>query len=402
VGNVGAASGSGNVAGSDQSWIDIAIAASGPLAGKTLTGHTFEKVVTTSASVVAKFGARAIGGSTYAAFTFVQSAAVNGHVSQKDVVKASAAGLGFLLGGPTGGMVATGVAELLDRAGAPFPNLAGVPNIYDRALSNPTGPEAAYSRALAVGSPVEIAHAAINIPSVYPDAILRAVAGIGTPTSSSNSIDTALAATGTAPNSTTQAKAQTALATGIYPDAILRGAAGHGGGGGPTSPSTARGTSTDSGSAPTPGPSFPTGPNGITPSLPGANVSSTSSGSSIGGPNTGSGPSSSSSGMGLGIGPNGITPSLPVVLDLNGNGVEISLSYKAAFDYDGDGFREPTAWVAPGDGILVIDLNADGTRGAGDGKIDQAKELVLSMWGPAGSTDLQAVYKRNYGVPMAA
>jgi len=127
-----------------------------------------------------------------------------------------------------------------------------------------------------------------------------------------------------------------------------------------------------------------TGPGLTSPSLPGASTSS------------------SPSGMGLGIGPNGITPSLPVVLDLNGNGVEISLSYKAAFDYDGDGFREPTAWVAPGDGFLVIDLNADGTRGAGDGKIDQARELVLSMWGPAGSTDLQAVYKRNYGVPMAA
>jgi hypothetical protein len=93
---------------------------------------------------------------------------------------------------------------------------------------------------------------------------------------------------------------------------------------------------------------------------------------------------------------------LPVVLDLNGNGVEISLSYKAAFDYDGDGFREPTAWVAPGDGFLVIDLNADGTRGAGDGKIDQARELVLSMWGPAGSTDLQAIDGNNAGLMLAA
>ncbi len=251
--------------------------------------------------------------------------------------------------------------------------------------------EAAYSRALATGDRAAIAHAAMNIPSVYPDAILRAAAGIGTPTSSSNSIDTALAATTYTPSPATQAKAQAALATGIYPDAILRGAAGHGGGGGPTSPSSTPGTSTASGGTPNPGPSFPTGPNGITPSLPGATVSSTSNGSSIGGSNAGSGPSSSSSGMGIGIGPNGITPSLPVVLDLNGNGVEISLSYKAAFDYNGNGFRQPTAWVAPSDGFLVIDLNADGSRGAGDGKIDQAKELVLSMWGPAGSTDLQAL-----------
>jgi len=142
--------------------------------------------------------------------------------------------------------------------------------------------------------------------------------------------------------------------------------------------------------SPTPAPSLPTGPNGITPSLPGANVSSTPSGQYH------------STSHYANIGKGGMVTGLPVVLDLNGNGVEISLSTKAAFDYDGDGFREPTAWVAPGDGFLVIDLNADGTRGAGDGKIDQAKELVLSMWGPAGSTDLQAVDGNNAGLMLAA
>jgi len=141
-----------------------------------------------------------------------------------------------------------------------------------------------------------------------------------------------------------------------------------------------------------PGPTFSTGPNGITPSLPGAPISYSSPIFK---------PYHSTSHY-ASIGSGGMVTGLPVVLDLNGNGVEISLSYKAAFDCNGNGFRQPTAWVAPGDGFLVIDLNADGTRGADDGKIDQAKELVLSMWGPAGSTDLQAVYKRNYGVPMAA
>ena len=202
----------------------------------------------------------------------------------------------------------------------------------------------------------------MNIPSVYPDAILRAAAGIGTPTSSSNSIDTAVAATTYTPSPATQAKAQAALATGIYPDAILRGAAGHGGGGSttPTTPTTSP-TST---------------PN-----------TSTSSGGSSSTPSGQYHPTSHYANIGKG----GMVTGLPVVLDLNGNGVEISLSTKAAFDYNGNGFRQPTAWVAPSDGFLVIDLNADGTRGAGDGKIDQAKELVLSQWGPAGSTDLQAL-----------
>jgi hypothetical protein len=35
------------------------------------------------------------------------------------------------------------------------------------------------------------------------------------------------------------------------------------------------------------------------------------------------------------------------------------------------------------DALLVLDLNADGSRGAGDGGIDQAKEVVLSLWGDA-------------------
>jgi hypothetical protein len=56
-----------------------------------------------------------------------------------------------------------------------------------------------------------------------------------------------------------------------------------------------------------------------------------------------------------------------------------------------DGFRERTAWAAADDAFLVIDLNADSARGAGDGLIDQRSELDLSDWGPEGSTDLQAL-----------
>jgi Ca2+-binding RTX toxin-like protein len=82
---------------------------------------------------------------------------------------------------------------------------------------------------------------------------------------------------------------------------------------------------------------------------------------------------------------------LPVALDLDGDGIEVSFFTNAAFDLDGDGYRERTTWVAPDDALLVIDLNADGTRGAGDGKIDQTKEVVLAAWGAAGATDLQAL-----------
>ena len=52
----------------------------------------------------------------------------------------------------------------------------------------------------------------------------------------------------------------------------------------------------------------------------------------------------------------------PLVLDLDGDGVEVTslLGSEVHFDYDGDGFAERTAWVSPDDGILVHDINADG------------------------------------------
>lgn len=46
----------------------------------------------------------------------------------------------------------------------------------------------------------------------------------------------------------------------------------------------------------------------------------------------------------------------PVVLDLDGDGIDIigRDNSNAEFDVDGDGFDERTAWVGPGDGLLVL------------------------------------------------
>jgi len=82
---------------------------------------------------------------------------------------------------------------------------------------------------------------------------------------------------------------------------------------------------------------------------------------------------------------------MPVILDLDGDGIEIAFGEEIFFDTDGDGFAEKTSWAAADDGFLVLDLNADGTRGAGDGVIDQSNELALSLWGEDGDTDLQAL-----------
>ncbi|NTA61584.1 hypothetical protein G6L32_23350 [Agrobacterium tumefaciens] len=93
----------------------------------------------------------------------------------------------------------------------------------------------------------------------------------------------------------------------------------------------------------------------------------------------------------------------PVALDLNGDGVldihplddgttiAATRSDKPldgnvqpvkappVFDWDGDGVADQTAWVAPKDGLLVIDLAADGKAGP-DGKIDQPHEIAFALW----------------------
>ncbi len=52
----------------------------------------------------------------------------------------------------------------------------------------------------------------------------------------------------------------------------------------------------------------------------------------------------------------------PLVLDLDGDGVELThfLDGSVYFDVDGDGTRERTGWVAGGDGLLVHDRDANG------------------------------------------
>jgi Ca2+-binding RTX toxin-like protein len=66
--------------------------------------------------------------------------------------------------------------------------------------------------------------------------------------------------------------------------------------------------------------------------------------------------------------------SSPLVLDLDGDGVEASkMGYGTGastvyFDMDNDGFAERTAWATGGDGLLALDKN-------GNGKIDNQNEL---------------------------
>src|SRR5262245_37898060 len=60
----------------------------------------------------------------------------------------------------------------------------------------------------------------------------------------------------------------------------------------------------------------------------------------------------------------------PLVLDLNGDGVQLTAltSSRAFFDLDADGFAQQTGWVTGGDGVLALDRN-------GNGRIDDVTEV---------------------------
>jgi hypothetical protein len=56
----------------------------------------------------------------------------------------------------------------------------------------------------------------------------------------------------------------------------------------------------------------------------------------------------------------------PLILDLDGQGIQtFGLNAGIHFDYDGNGFQELTGWVAPGNGMLVFDINGNDSLDGG-------------------------------------
>ena len=65
----------------------------------------------------------------------------------------------------------------------------------------------------------------------------------------------------------------------------------------------------------------------------------------------------------------GKTTSSPLIVDLDGDGVETTtIENGTHFDHDGNGFAEKSGWVGKDDGLLVRDIN-------GNGEIDNGTEL---------------------------
>jgi len=82
----------------------------------------------------------------------------------------------------------------------------------------------------------------------------------------------------------------------------------------------------------------------------------------------------------------------PLVIDLDGDGIELTAldGSTAHFDLDGDGFAEKTGWVSQDDALLAIDVN-------GNGQVDDISELFGSDT-QTGYEELQAFDSNGDGV----
>jgi len=79
----------------------------------------------------------------------------------------------------------------------------------------------------------------------------------------------------------------------------------------------------------------------------------------------------------------------PLVLDLNGDGLDLTAAGEGAeFDIDGDGQSDTTGWVKGDDALLVYDKN-------GNGKIDDGKELFGDQNGASDGFAELAKYDQN-------
>jgi Ca2+-binding RTX toxin-like protein len=76
----------------------------------------------------------------------------------------------------------------------------------------------------------------------------------------------------------------------------------------------------------------------------------------------------------------------PLVVDLDGDGIELTDAFSSTvrFDMSGDGVADRTGWAAADDALLVFDIG-------GDRRITDQAEVVLSVHGEDGMGDLAAL-----------
>ena len=88
----------------------------------------------------------------------------------------------------------------------------------------------------------------------------------------------------------------------------------------------------------------------------------------------------------------------PLVLDLNGDGVRtVSVAEGVQFALGADGLLRQTAWVSPGDGLLVRDLNGDGVVNDGRELFGNATQLDSGVTAADGFAALRTLDSNGDG-----
>lgn len=96
---------------------------------------------------------------------------------------------------------------------------------------------------------------------------------------------------------------------------------------------------------------------------------------------------------------NWIWPRDPIILDLDGNGLEtVGLASNVYFDHDGDGVLTKTGWVGQGDALLVWDRNANGAIDTGAELFGDFTPLPNGTLAPNGFAALAALDSNGDGV----
>ncbi|MEM0978093.1 MAG: hypothetical protein AAGJ34_11200, partial [Pseudomonadota bacterium] len=81
----------------------------------------------------------------------------------------------------------------------------------------------------------------------------------------------------------------------------------------------------------------------------------------------------------------GGSDSQPILLDLNGNGVEITnITESTVFMAGKDGLDHKIAWAAAGDGVLFYDPD-------NSGEITELRQFVFTEWDPTAGSDIEAL-----------
>lgn len=80
-----------------------------------------------------------------------------------------------------------------------------------------------------------------------------------------------------------------------------------------------------------------------------------------------------------------LTQTFPVVLDLNGEGINVTtVDQGVMYDMNHDGIKDASAWIGEGNGLLIYDVNQDNT-------VTNASEFILTDHAPGAKTDLEAL-----------